>query len=166
MTRRRKRIDYAPVKLSSGEMINAVRRAFEDLIPPEKPEALNKEAQKAVDNKEVAAAVHNIVWGLSRATAHPPSWFRLANRAVTPRRGRPPAIEGEFIAWECAGPFERITGRAANVQTDPQTRRPCGAFYDLVKAVFDALAIRDGAERSARSVQRNRKRNFKARGAF
>lgn len=149
-------------------MINAVRKAFEGLVWDGRVKS-KRGTYRWLEGaaREIAAhrwavnyAVHSIVYGLARATAHPPIWFRLAGRPVAKRGpGRPPVVEGELIAWECADHFTRITGRPANVQIDPQTKRPCGAFYDLVKAVFDALAIPDGAERSGKSVQRNRKRN-------
>jgi hypothetical protein len=160
MPRGRRRIDYAPEGRTPGEMINDVRRAFEGLLSEEERKSIDKgeEATKAVA-KKVASAVHNIVGGLSRATAHPPSWFRLATRPVTPKRGRPSSHEGEFIAFVCAKYFKRITDRHANVQTDPETKQPYGAFYDLVVGVFAALSIPDGAERAARSVQKNRWKN-------
>lgn len=150
MPRARKGIDYAPATRSADEIINAVRKAFEDLPPDKEVSDLDREAK-------VSAAVHHIVHGLSRATAHPPSWFRLAGRPVPTKRGAPRKIECEFIAFECAGHFKKITGRCATVQIDPETHKPIGAFYDLVVAVLAALAINTRAERAARSVQRNRR---------
>ena len=155
LPRRRKRIDYAPaLRSSAGELINGVRTAFEQLCP--RAEANEEETKKAI-----ASAVHLIVVGLSRATAHPPAWFRLAGRPMGLKSGRPPVTEGKFIAWECRQHFERITGRDAKVDTDPETKKPNGAFYDLVVSVFRALAIPDSAETCARAAcygQRTRTR--------
>jgi hypothetical protein len=97
-------------------------------------------------------AVHDIVGGLSRATAHPPDFFRIAGRPIEKRKGRPRSTEGAFVAWECTQHFERITGRPATVDTDPQTKRPYGHFHDLVKAVFTALNLTDNPEHAARAV--------------
>jgi hypothetical protein len=209
LPRRRKRIDYAPALRSgsAAELINGVRTAFEQLRP--RAEANEEETKKAI-----ASAVHLIVFGLSRATAHPPAWFRLAEQSadgeqhrqvlrdrmaakiikeppantrfispdgvpyfiglwqrlspndrriidaqieaeigpVASKRGAPRSIEGRFIANECLSHFERITGRRATVVTDPETKKPCGAFYDLVASVFRALAIPDSAETCARAA--------------
>ena len=38
--------------------------------------------------KAIQRAVHQIVVGLSRATAHPPAWFRLAGRPIELKKGR------------------------------------------------------------------------------
>jgi hypothetical protein len=170
MARARRRIDYAEVELSTGEIINAVRKAFEGLVWDVRVKSKRgtyrtlegATREIAAHRWEVAYAVHSIVCGLSRATAHPPAWFRLEGRPVGGKKGRPPATEGKFIAYICADHFTRITGRPASVQIDPETKRPYGAFYDLVVAVFETLAIPDSAQTCARQAQRHQRKEEKA----
>ncbi len=135
------------------------------------PVASDEEIANIVEgNKEIASAVHFIVNGLSRATAQPPHWFRLASRPVVTRRGRPKAEEALFLAAVCRHHYERITGRLAKVDTDAETTRPYGAYYDLVAAVLKALGIKNSPETAARGATKGdptrRRRRRRNGGAF
>jgi hypothetical protein len=161
-------VDYADAipHAAVGKLICDVRRAFCLLIGPAPSDA--EIANIVEGNKAIASAVHFIVNGLSRATAQPPHWFRLASRPVVTRRGRPKADEALFLAVVCRQHYERITGEAAKVHTDPETKRPYGAFYDLVAAVLKALGIRNSPETAARGATRQdpARRHRSRRGAF
>jgi hypothetical protein len=216
MARPRKRFEYAPVKLSAGEMINSLRKTFEGLRMDGRVASrcglhYGGEYLWGKDvGEELAAyrwavnyAIHSLVFGLSRATANPPEGFRLEGRGsrghsdrhwelsgmpkpdpsgllglsndpcapwrdetvnARTRRGRPLAIEGRIIAHECANFFWLITGRPPRVQIipgkkpehpgeKPERSRPCGVWYDLLTAVFKALAISDSVQKHARQAQ-------------
>ena len=143
-------------------MVNDLDAAFRALLPSPKslPRTAEFLAETAMIDRTIAPAVHNIFFGLSRATSCPPDFtkengasFRLASRPVPDGKGRPRAFEAEFVALVCRIEYERITGKAATVSTDPKTGRPYGAYYDLVRAVLTALGIPDSAETAARAVR-------------
>jgi hypothetical protein len=90
-------------------------------------------------------AVHDIVGGLSRATAHPPYFFRIAGRPPVRKKGRPRSTESAFVALVCRNHFEQITGLRATVDTD-QTNKPYGHFFCLVVEIFKALELTDDPE--------------------
>ena len=133
----------------------AVRAAFIAVIAKplngqQHAEATQKRLRRAVDH-----AVHDIVYGLSRATAHPPTWFLLATR---PRRksaaGAPPKIEAAFIAGICEMHYQRITGKPGKLLNSP---KPSGHFHDLLQGVFNAFGMDARAETFARRARRVRK---------
>lgn len=91
----------------------------------------------------IAEAVHHIVYGL--AAPGPPAWFRQRNRLAPSGRGRPRAIEAEFVAFTCRIYYERITGERA-------TSTPTGYYCYLVGEIFSALGIPDNPKRAARAA--------------
>jgi hypothetical protein len=148
-----------------GAMINAISQAFRALV--DQPELLDKAAQRELDTT-VAAAVHLLVTGLSRATKHPPSWFLVAGKRHTPlaskaRTGREPEIEGDFVAAVCLKYYERISGQPASgyVRGDvkPGSRlqpHEDGPYVKLVRAVFAAMGMKAAAHPRAKAAIANR----------
>jgi hypothetical protein len=89
---------------------------------------------------------------------------------VASRRGRPRAVEALFVASVCRQHYELIAGKRATVDTDPETKKPYGEFYDLVAATLKALGIKNSPETAARgavgSDARRRRQSRPADGAF
>jgi hypothetical protein len=141
MPRPRKRTEYAQSNLTPGETINKVRAAFRRLfkicgvIEYQRKRFPDDSDDKIID-RATAPPVHLIVDGLSRMTKHPPSMFRTTNNHPTggSKRGRPPAVEADLIAAECARHFEAITGMRAKLRTD--SVGAYGPFFDLVSEIF------------------------------
>jgi hypothetical protein len=171
MPRPRKRVDYAPAiadPLEKGVMINEVRAAFQALVPElVRGELHNKPMEKTVVGdslvfngcrcptcRAIAAAVHNIVFGLSGATAHPPDCFRLAGSSPPPSRGRPKSIEAKIIAMECRWHYDRITASSPDaVGVAGKRATSTGAFGTLVARVFAALHMPfDNPERAVKEA--------------
>jgi hypothetical protein len=102
-------------------------RVFKIGTPEPVPAPPRREREAAIES-----AIHDLTAGLSRATAHPPSWFRLKGRPMTAKKGRPKAIEATFIALVCRWHYEQITGKPATASED-------GPFVGLLEAVFRAF---------------------------
>ena len=76
-----------------------------------------------------------------------------------PKIGPPEKEYARNVARFIAIQYERMTGRRAAITYDPtqETALPSGDFYNLVRSIFDSLAIKANAEHQCLEVNREGK---------